>query len=107
MREGEDDVVRVDHAKVAVDGTRGIEHVGARAGRIERAGDLLPDVSRLAGAGNGDASGTLKDQVDGLKERVAQPAGDFFQGAGLGADELPGVVEPVRRLADREEGVNL
>ena len=95
MRQGQHDVVGVDHAQVTVDGPGGVEHVGARAGRVEGARDLLADVGRLAGAGDGDAAGAAVAQVHGLQERVVEPPGDLLEGGGLAADDLAGVGEPV------------
>src|SRR5207249_1934107 len=83
----------VDHAQVAVHRLGGVQGVGARAGRVEGAGDLLADVGRFAGAGDGHAPGATVDQADHFQERVVQPAGDFFEGLRLGADDLAGVLK--------------
>ena len=72
VRQDQGDVVGVDHAQVAVDRLGGVEDVGAGAGRVERAGDLLADVGRLAGAGDGDAAGAAVEEIDGLEEGIVQ-----------------------------------
>src|SRR5207249_4326858 len=57
VRQDQGDVVGVDHAEIAVQRLGGVEDVGARAGRIERAGEFLTDVGGFAGAGDGDTAG--------------------------------------------------
>src|SRR5262249_61494107 len=72
VRQDQGDVVGVDHAEVAVQRLGGVENIGPRAGRVERAGDLLADVSGLAGAGEADATETAVDEIDGLQERLVE-----------------------------------
>src|SRR5262249_48034437 len=91
------DVVGVQHAQVAVDGPGGVEDVAARAGGVERPGELQADVGRLAGAADGQpaaaGAGHGQQQLDGLKERRVEAVGDAVQRGGLGADDFAGVVE--------------
>jgi hypothetical protein len=93
--------VLVQHAKVAMRGPRHVQDVGARAGGVERAGDLLSDVRRLAGAGDADAAWATADQLDGLQERPIEPLGDLEQGGRLFAHDLAGIGERVEKLGGR------
>ena len=54
VRQRQHQIMRMQHAQIAVDGAGGVEDIGAGSGGIERAGDLLPDVRRLARPRNGD-----------------------------------------------------
>ena len=80
VRQDQGDVVGMDHAEIAVHGPGGVEDVGARAGRIEGAGDLLADVGRFAGAGDADAAGQPLQQIDGLQRRNRPAARRPLQG---------------------------
>ncbi len=98
VRQDQDDVVGMDHAQVAVDGPGGVEDVGAGAGRVERAGDLLADVGRLAGAGDADAPGAAAEELDGLQERLVEPLGHLEQGSRFFAHDLTRIGERVEKL---------
>ena len=74
VREEQGDVVGVDHAEVAVDGSGGVEDVGAGAGGVERADELLADVGGLADAGDGDAAATV-GTADRRPRRTRRRAG--------------------------------
>ena len=69
VRQDDDDVVGVDHAQVAVHGPGGVEQVGAGAGRVERADDLLADVGRLADAGDADPAVGLAAGPQAVRRR--------------------------------------
>ena len=66
MRQGQNDIVGMDHAQVAVNGTGGIQNVSTGAGRVKGAGDLLTDISGFSCSSHGDAAGTTTQQLDGL-----------------------------------------
>ena len=95
QRQGEDDIVLMDHAEIAVNGAGGVDEVGAGAGGVERAGDFLADVSRLAGAGDADASGAMVEQLDRLQKRLVEPIRDGQQRGRFAAHDLPSVIEAI------------
>ena len=72
----QDDVVRVDHAEVAVARLAGMDVVGGRAGRGEGGGDLAADMARLAHAGDDDPALRGCDELDGGDEALAEPVLD-------------------------------
>ena len=109
VRQQQGDVVGMDHAKVAVNGAGGVEDIGAGAGGVEGAGQLLADVRRLAGAGDGHAATATAQQLDGLEEGRAESFGDQFERGRLGAEHLPRIDQRIvlgeskrggRRLVD-------
>ena len=83
VREEQRDVVRVDHAEVAVDGAGRVERVGAGAGGVERADELLADVRGLADAGDRDAAAAAEEHVGDALESVVEPPGDGLERRGL------------------------
>src|SRR5262245_55390821 len=85
----------MDHAEIAMDGARAVEHVSARAGRVQRACDLLPDVRRFARAGDADSPRAVENQIDDLEERAIEAVGDLLEGGGLSANDLARVRQPV------------
>src|SRR5205085_3691714 len=70
VRQDHGDIIRVDHAQVAVHCLGGVEQVGAGAGGIQGADDLGRDVGRLADAGDADATAAGGEQVHGPDEAV-------------------------------------
>jgi hypothetical protein len=107
VRQGQHHIGVVNHAQVAVDSAGRIQHISSRAGGIERAGDFLSDVGRLAGAGDSDAAGAAMEQVDRLQKRLAEAIGDQFEGSRLAPDNLPRIGEPVGILSQDRWGMYL
>src|SRR5262245_56864908 len=73
----------------------GVEAVGAGAGRVERAGELLADVRRLAGAGDANASGAAMKQLDSSEKGMVEPIGDGEKRSRLAAHVLARVRESI------------
>src|ERR1051325_9006447 len=84
-----------------MDGARGIEKISASARGVQRAGDFLANVRRLARAGDADSSWTAMDHVNGAQERRIEAIGHVLERIGFAAYDLPGVAEPI------VHGVNL
>ena len=83
--EGQDDIARRDHAKVAVAGLGRMQEKGGRAGGGQGGGDLTRHVAALADAGDHHTAGRLRDQAGGGLERPSQP---IRQRGGQGAQAL-------------------
>jgi hypothetical protein len=91
-----DGVVGVHHAEVAVQGPRGVEQVGAGAGRVERADQLLGDVRRLADSRHADPAvrlGAGPKPINRGGEGVVQVVGDVAEGVGLVPEQVARPVE--------------
>ena len=101
VREQQGDVVRVDHAEVAVDGAGGVEGVGAGAGGVERADELLADVRGLADAGDRDAAAAVEEHVGDAVEPVAETRRDRLERRGLDSRECGGRTRAGRTRAER------
>src|SRR5262245_16021696 len=85
----------MDHAEIAVHGAGAVKHVGARAGRVQRTGDLLADVRRFARAGDADSPRTVEEEIDNFEEGTIEAVGDPFESGGLGANDLARVRQAV------------
>ena len=107
VRQGQDDIVGMDHAQIAVDGAGGVQDVGTGARRVERAGDLLADVGRFAGAGDRDPAGAVPQQLHRLKERAVETIRHLVKGRRFRTDHLLGISQPVGRLRQRSFGMEL
>ena len=74
--EGEDHVVGVDAAEVAVDGFGRVQEVSAGAGRGERGDELLADQAGLAHAGDDDGAAGRRGCV---RRRQQKPASSRWE----------------------------
>ena len=75
---------------------RGVEQVGPRPGRVERADQLLGDVGRLADPGHADAAVRLhagRQAVRGARERLVEPVGHVAEDVRLVPEQVAGPVE--------------
>jgi hypothetical protein len=79
VREKKSKVIRMDRAQVAVDGASGIERVGARAGRVERPDEFLPDIRGLADTRHRHPAAAIEEVVRDALEAFAEPAGNRFE----------------------------
>jgi hypothetical protein len=71
--ERDHDVLRADHAEIAVARLGRMDEMRGRAGGGEGCGELAPDMAGLAHARDDDATGGAADQRDGFGEGLAQP----------------------------------
>lgn len=65
----------------------------ARAGH--GGGDLAADMTGFPDAADNDATPASQNQGDGLRERIAQPVGDFQHGSGFDGEDAAGKVKGV------------
>ena len=93
----DDDVVRRDHAEIAVAGFGGVDEEGRRAGRGQRRGDLARDMAGLAQPGDDDAALGLADQRRRRRRRPA-PSGPCSAAADRGDAAASGLERAQRRL---------
>ncbi len=72
-----------------------MHEIGWRAGARHGGGDLAADMTGFADAADNDATLASQDQGDGLRERIAQPVGDFQYGSGFDGEDAAGKIEGV------------
>ena len=93
LRQADHHVARLDGAEVAMDGLRGMDEVGRRAGARERRRQLPGDDARLAHAGGDHSALTLEQQAEGGIEPVVQAVGERLDRLGLDAQHATGQIE--------------
>src|SRR5205085_141516 len=101
VRQDQGDVVRVDHAEIAVNGAGCIHHVRAGAGGAERAGQLLADVGRFARASDCQPARTGANQLHRVKKSRIKAAGDKVQGGRLRFEDRARVAKHVVQWGKR------
>ena len=79
MREEQRHIVGVDGAEVAVNGARGVEGVGPRAGGVQRADGFLAHVRGLAHADHRDPPAAVEYRVRDRDEPVVEPTRDHIE----------------------------
>src|SRR5665213_249408 len=101
----------MDHAEVAVNGSRGVEEIGAGAGRVQSTGDFKTYIGGFAGAGDSDTARALRtdahEYIDGLEKGIVQAARDEFESRRFSAEDTTGVVEPPIRPGRRIRQMDL
>ncbi len=86
--EGEDDVVGLDHAKVAMEGFTRVNVEGGGAGAGHGGCDFAGDEAVFAHAGEDHAAAAVEDGGDGGVEAVADAAGHGLKGADFLLDDF-------------------
>ncbi len=87
----------MDHPEIAVDGAGGVECVGASAGGVERADELLADVRGLADTRDGDSPAAAEHRVGHAVEAIAEPSSNRRHRRGLGFEDAASERDPVER----------
>ena len=93
MRQGDDDIVALDRAEVAVHGLGRVQEERRRPGARERRGDLARDDAGLAHPGDDDAAAAVAQQVDGAGEPLVHAVDEGEDGGGFGPEHLAGEFE--------------
>jgi hypothetical protein len=96
IRQGEDHVAGDDHAEIAVRGLGGMDEQRGGAGRGQRRGDLARDMAGLAHAGDHDAAGRTRHQLDRAGEPHVETGRQSLKSGSLRAQDGPGDVEVAR-----------
>jgi hypothetical protein len=97
---GDQHVLRRDHAEVAVGGFGRVQEQGRGTGRGQGRRDLAADVARLADARDDHAALARHHQRDGARDAVvlAQARGEFANRFALDIQGFPGQIQCALRL---------